>query len=180
MKRTCTIRGKILLDTFGDWLKSDYNVLDIGCGNGTIANIVKEKYGCNIEGTDILDFIEFDIPFKKMENETTLDYDNKSFDISMLNDMLHHTRKQEDILKESLRVSKRVLIFETKPTIKAKILDHVLNWGHNVDMPVPLTHKTPQQWSNLFSKLNVTFKLRESQSNWFYPLSHFAFLLEKK
>ena len=177
MIRTCTIRGKILLDTYGNWIKKEDGVLDIGCGNGIIAKTIQEKYNCNIQGTDILDFLSFKIPFKLMKNETTLPYDNQEFDIALLNDILHHTRKQEEVLKEALRVSKKVIIFETKPTLRAKILDHVLNWGHNVNMPIPLTHKTPEQWSKLFQKINIKYEYREAKSSMIYPLSHFCFIL---
>ena len=175
MELSCTIRGKILLDAFGNWINQSDKVLDIGCGNGIIAKIIKEKYQCYIEGTDILNFMIYKIPFKQMENETILPYPDKSFDVAMLNDILHHTRKQKEVLEESLRVAKRVIIFETKPTIIAKILDHVLNWGHSTKMPIPLTHKTHQKWAELFNELAYKYEYREAKSRIFYPLSHFVF-----
>jgi len=79
MKHTCTIRGKILLNAFDDWIKQDDKVLDIGCGNGEMAKIIKGKYHCHIEGTDIMNFLSYKIPFKLMKSPSELQYDEKFF-----------------------------------------------------------------------------------------------------
>lgn len=180
MKFTCTVRGEILLDAYRKWIKGRSSVLDVGCGDGTMGKLIGDEFKCRIEGTDIMDFVKGTIPFKKMSSETKLPYRNKTFDFAMLNDMLHHTRKQKEILGEALRVAHNVLIFETKPTAMAKILDHVLNWQHNMKMPIPLTHKTPEYWSRLFEEMGLKFEYREPRHSFLYPVSHFAFRIWRK
>ena len=180
MKFTCTVRGKILLESYKDWIGNTDKVLDVGCGNGVIGKMISDKFGCRIEGTDIMNFIESGIAFKMMPNETTLPYEEGSFDIAILNDMLHHTTKQKEVIAEALRVAKKVLIFETKPTYRAKILDHVLNWVHNVKMPIPLTHRTLENWKYIFDQMGINSEHKELSARFYYPLTHFAFKICKE
>ncbi|MBI4894357.1 MAG: methyltransferase domain-containing protein [Candidatus Aenigmarchaeota archaeon] len=180
MKFTCTVRGKILLDAYKTWIKNNSSVLDVGCGDGSMGKMIGDEFKCEIQGTDIMDFVKGRIPFKIMSSETKLPYRNKEFDFAMLNDMLHHTRKQKEILLEALRVADNVLIFDTRPTFSAKVLDHVLNWQHNVKMPIPLTHRTPEGWKSLFEKMGLKSEYREPEHSFMYPVSHFAFRVWKK
>ena len=179
MQISCTIRAKILLRAYDGWIDKNQSVLDVGCGNGTMAKIIQNRIGCRIEGTDIMNFLRFDIPFQMMKNDEELPYGDRSFDIVMLNDVLHHTKKAIRILKESIRVGKNVLIFETKPTLISKILDYVLNWAHLYSgMPIPLTHKTLDEWLEVFRDLGLNVEYREFHRAKAYPLTHYSFRIE--
>jgi ubiquinone/menaquinone biosynthesis C-methylase UbiE len=149
-------------------------VLDVGCGDGSMARIIQNAFRCAIEGTDITNLLKHDMPFKLMKNDEQLPYRNKSFDVVMLNDVLHHTRKTIQILRESVRVGRTVLIFETKPTIMAKVVDYVLNWYLYSDMPIPLTHKCMDEWLKILGDLRLEVEHREFPAR-IYPLTHYSF-----
>jgi ubiquinone/menaquinone biosynthesis C-methylase UbiE len=94
-------------------IKSDQNYLEIGCGSGAVARYVFKKYKLNVTGTDIdkdqillarrdsthiknITFLEADA--------TNLPFKDKSFDIVLSVNVLHHISNWMDALKEINRV----------------------------------------------------------------------------
>ena len=94
-------------------IKSGQNYLEIGCGSGAVARYVFKKYKLNVTGTDIdkdqillarrdsthiknITFLEADA--------TNLPFKDKSFDIVLSVNVLHHISNWMDALKEINRV----------------------------------------------------------------------------
>jgi len=94
-------------------IKSEQNYLEIGCGSGAVARYVSKKYKLNVTGTDIdkdqillsrrdstctknITFLEADA--------THLPFKDKSFDIVLSINVLHHISNWTDVLKEINRV----------------------------------------------------------------------------
>jgi len=179
MKFIHEIRGKVVVRLYKGWIKRGQRVLDVGCGDGTVSGIIKKKFGCDVKCTDIRNYIRNDLPFSLMKDDKHLPFKNKSFDIVMLNDVLHHTEKQSELFRECLRVGKRVLVVETQPSIIETILDYVLNWLHRYnDMPIPLTQKRFPEWISFFRKYDPNVKGRICLATLYpspYPLTHFSF-----
>jgi len=154
-------------------------VLDIGAGNGYVSNYIQNKFGCRMHCADILNYLEYDFPFYKISGDK-LSFKNKFFDMAMINDTLHHMdeKTQTAMLKEAARVAKRVLIFDTKRTLTAMILDRIISKIHNISMPVPCTHKTGAGWKECFSKLGLKSKEIKIERKWYYPLEHLCFVVQ--
>jgi len=67
-------------------------LLDVGCGNGLDAKILKKEYGLKVYASDVYKDREFtykDIPFK-IGSVYILPYEANSFDYLFLHDVLHH------------------------------------------------------------------------------------------
>ena len=152
--------------------------LEIGCGNGQIAMALKERFGLKMECADITNLLQHDLPFHLITNERLEFAKDKQYDYAFLNDVLHHipSAAQLSVVKEAVRVSKTLLIFETRPTIRAKVLDVVMNYlvykGKEV---VTLTHRDPENWRALISGagLSCTVKVLP-QPLFYYPLHHLS------
>ena len=100
----------------------------------------------------------------------------------MLNDVLHHVEwdNQERLLREALRVSKKVLLFEVQPTLVGKLCDYILGKIYYKNMLIPFTFRTSSQWETLFKRLPIRrWKTKKVKRPFFYPFSHVAFCLEK-
>jgi len=178
MDITINIRSKIIMEAFKGQIKRTDKVLDLGCGNGLMAKKMHEYFGCKIFGTDIMNYLEWKMPFRQMKG-SRLPFSDKEFDVVMINDVLHHceTCLQLPLVMEALRVGKNVLVFETKPNLIAKVIDIVLNKIHNPEMPLPLTHRTPIAWSEIFESKKINYKLMLLKRPFYYPLIHYAFSL---
>src|SRR6187431_2474793 len=88
---TSTYRGDLIFKAYKKYLKKRQRVLDVGCGNGVIGHHLQKKTEIKILGCDIENYLVRDIPFILMKSTTKLPFKKQSFDVVMLNDMLHHT-----------------------------------------------------------------------------------------
>jgi ubiquinone/menaquinone biosynthesis C-methylase UbiE len=179
MKLGTDFRIGMITDACKDDIDKNTKVLDIGAGNGYVSYIIRKKFGCKVYCADILKYLEYNFPFAMIKNNK-IPFKNKFFDVAIINDTLHHMEKNIQIamVKEATRVAKKVLIFETKRTITAMILDNIMSRIHHIMMPVPCTHKNSSQWRKLFSDLGLKYKEKRIERKWYYPLNHLFFRVE--
>lgn len=178
---TQKIRGHVVALAFEKFLGKDSKVLDIGCGNGIITSLLKKRFGCDIRGTDVLDYASASgIEFKKMDSPTELPFADASFDFALLVDVLHHTRDQKAVLDEAARVAKRILVFDIEPGFSTWFLDVFVNYIINREIERTFTHRTIRGWSDFFSGAGYALERINFKKPLWYPLPQFAFVLEKK
>lgn len=179
---TSPFRSKLVVKHFKGWIKKNQKILDIGCGTGITTKVIIENFKVSITGCDVENYLVFDIPFYKISKKGKLPFKNKSFDLAMLNDVLHHVDKpyQTYIIKEALRVAKKVLIFEAEPTISAKIFDSILNKLHYSSLDTPLTFRSNIQWQQLFNSIELKYNIKRVERPFWYPFSHIAMMIKKQ
>lgn len=180
-KLTSSYRCKLIIRVFNKWLKNQEKVLDVGCGNGLITKSLINQIGIKATGCDVKNYLVYkDIPFVKIK-ESKLPFSKNKFDAVLLIDVLHHLpfEKQEYLIMESLRIAKKVLIFEAKPTTIGKLADIILNKYHYGDLNTPLSFKNINAWKTLFKKLSVKYYISVLDKPFWYPFSHIAFVIQK-
>lgn len=178
---TSSFRTKLIISVYESWIKKGDSLLDIGCGTGVVAKILGEHFSSKIMGCDIKNYLVYKIPFIKIKDGRIPIKDN-NFDVSLLNDVLHHIDRenQASVLKEAARVSKKLLIFEFKPTMVGKLADLILNKFHYGDLHAPLSVRSIRDWQELFESLGFKYKTVKLKKPFWYPFSHIAFLITKK
>ncbi|MFX0206353.1 MAG: class I SAM-dependent methyltransferase [Candidatus Hodarchaeota archaeon] len=167
----------MIVNVYKEWVKLNENVLDVGCGNGIVSEYLEKGLGVKIRGCDIDNYLITKINFSKMKHPSKLPFKKNSFDSVMLNDVLHHTTKinQNKLLKEALRVGKKVLIFEIEPTLVSKVCDILINKIHYGSLKVPLTFRKIKDWEKLFRKMNFKYTSKQLRKPLLYPFKHTAF-----
>lgn len=174
-------RTKLMLTVYRKWIKQGETILDVGCGTGIVTKILGDYFSDKITGCDVKNYLTCKIPFIKIK-DNKIPVKDKSYDIALLNDVLHHVNKeyQIDVLKETARVAKRVLIFEFEPTTIGKLTDVILNKFHYGDLNTPLSVRTINDWQNLFKSLGFNSTAVKLKKSFWYPFSHIAFMVTKK
>lgn len=177
---TTPYRAKLILSIYKRWFKKNGNAIDVGCGTGIVATLLKKELGLKIIGCDVKNYLIHDIPFVKIKGDK-LPFPNQSYDVVLFNDVLHHIDKpgQEGIINEALRVAKNVFIFEYEPSIGGKILDIVLNKFHYGDLAVPLSFRYAKEWKQLFKNLSTNYDFIRLKRPFWYPFEHIAFRVSK-
>jgi len=181
MKITIKFRSKIVIEAIRPFVSHGTKLLDIGCGNGVVSREIERRLNCFLTGTDILDYRLERINFKKMHFEDRLDFADKSFDIGLLCDTLHHIPfpTQIKLIKEALRVCSQILIIEVKPTLAARFIDYTINQIHNKDMRIIYTFRNEKEWQELFrtNGINASY-IKVSKPFFLYPISNYLFSLK--
>ena len=99
-----------------DLLPNNTRVLDVGCGDGSLMNLlVKEKNievrGLELEKQNVQECIYKGLPVIQGNAETELyQFPNKSFDYVVLSQTLQAFYKPDKVLKELLRIGKSVIV----------------------------------------------------------------------
>lgn len=179
---TSKYRGELIIKAYKNWIKKGDRILDVGCGTGIVSRQIADYFNVNMTGCDINNYLICNIPLLLIDKKYHIPVPNESFDIVMLNDVLHHVKKndQKKLICETIRIAKRVLVFEFEPTISGKIFDIVLNFLHYNGLDTPLSFRKIPEWENLFNKLSVEFKIvKIKKPFWYYPFSHVALYLWK-
>lgn len=179
---TFRYRASLIKRAYQNWIKPSENILDIGCGTGLVSDYFKNIFRCKVTVCDIKNYLVVDMPIKIMPNDHTLPFADKQFDIAMLNDVLHHMNYDTQILilKEAIRVAKKVIVFEAKPTLSAFVFDYMLNRLHYSSLNIPLSFRGKAEWEMIFRKQGWKSKFKKSPTSFFYPFSHIAFLITYK
>ncbi len=134
-------------------------VLDVGCGDGTIAARVAALAGAaGIEGVDTVLQPRPAVPVTAFDGHV-LPFGEDSFDLVMLVDVLHHSRQPQALLAEAVRVSRGPVLIKdhdwTNPAERAllTLADYLGNRPYGVDLPYGFLR--PQDWTALFAALGL-------------------------
>ncbi len=161
-----------LAELLSDAIPQNASVLDIGAGDGTLAkNILARRPDITISGLDVLIRPRTAIPVTKFDG-LTIPFGDKSFDVAMFVDVIHHASDPHRVLAEAARVAKYVIIKDhlnegilADPTLR--FMDYVGNARHGVALPYEFWSR--KQWNEVFGEIGV------EPASWTEDLSLYKF-----
>ncbi len=180
----------MLSGLLSDLLPANSTVLDVGCGDGTIDRLIAERRpDLTVRGIDVLVRPDAAIPVVPFDG-TTIPYGDRSVDIAMFVDVLHHTTDPESLLREGIRVAREAVVikdhtcegFLADPTLR--FMDWVGNSPHGVTLPY--NYWREQRWRETFERVGATpsawldrLGLYRAPAGWFFDRSlHFLARLD--
>jgi len=140
-------------------LREGDRVLDVGCGCGDLGRAIFEDPLCppgvqirgleqRRRGDEPIDVQAFD--------GLTIPYAERTYDVVMLADVLHHAADPEQLMQECIRVSKRLLIIKDHQVkgLLARQRIGLLDWAANSPYGVPCLYRyrTAAQWTEVFRR----------------------------
>lgn len=166
-------RVRVLASALSQLLPRNAAVLDVGCGDGTIDELMlAQRPDISIVGTDVLVRPSTKIPVRGFDGKV-LPFPDKSFDVVCFVDVLHHTSEPEALLAEAARVTRQLIVLKdhTKDGILAfetlRLMDWVGNAHHGVALPY--NYWSSNQWTSAFEKLGLEVRSWTSRLG-LYPL----------
>lgn len=152
-------RVRTLSKHLADQITGGETVLDVGCGDGTIATSIQQhKPNVSFSGIDVFLRPNVAIPAKAYDGKT-IPHEDNSFDWVTIVDVLHHTDDPAHVLAECARVASRGVIIKDhlRNGIAAfstlRFMDWVGNKGH--DVRLPYNYLSKNEWQKIFADLNM-------------------------
>ncbi len=134
-------------------------ILDVGCGDGAIAKLIKNKNKeIKIDGIDVMERPSSSISIELYDGEN-IPYNNNSFDCTILIDVLHHVKNIKQLLTEAKRVSKKFILIKDHQYKSnfdlnvLKFMDYVGNKPHNVIIEYNFLNEA--EWNYMFNDLGL-------------------------
>jgi SAM-dependent methyltransferase len=148
-------RVRVLAAALAAQIPPSASVLDIGCGDGTIASLIAQlRPDIAIKGLEVLVRPDCRIECYPFDGNT-LPFPDNSVDLCMLVDVLHHTTDVSVLLREAARVSRSHLLL--KDHLCENAIDHAtlrfMDWVGNRPHGVALTYnyQSRAQWNAHFA-----------------------------
>jgi len=170
-------RTRVLADHLANLIPPGSRVLDVGCGDGTIDCLIKEHQpDLEIEGIDPLLRPKTHIPVRTFDGEH-IPYPDRSFDVVMFVDVLHHTTDPRILLHEAARVGKAVLIKDHfREGFLANEILRLMDWVGNArhGVALPYNYWPNAEWLAAFDELGLNIRTMKYKLNLYpIPLSWF-------
>lgn len=153
--------SKRKFDTIYRYIDGDY-ILDLGAGNGKLAETIKKELNKNITLVDVTDFNKTNIPLILYDGKN-LPIIRDYFDTSLLIVVLHHCIDSLSVLKEAIRVTKkRIIIIEAiYSSNEEKEVNKFFYWFSNRillkrKIEVPFNYKSSEEWTTIFKQFNLS------------------------
>ncbi len=131
-----------------EMIEPDSHVLDLGCGDGELLSLLMKYRHCRATGIEIDEkaiykCIEHGVTVSHGDIDTGLeDYGDQRFDYVILNESLQEILNPEKVIKEALRVGKKVIVgIPNFCHISARLQIFFLG-------KVPVTKGLPYKWYN--------------------------------
>ena len=160
-------------------------VLDVGTGNGLVAELIGKNVGAHVTGIDVIDI-------KRTKSKTLLfngqdiPFGDNKFTVSVCLFVLHHVRDQKKLLQEIKRVTKStIIIFEDVPQT---FFDNIFGFLHKVPslfryQSSRVHLRNDNAWRDVFRTvglvLNRTQAIKKTR-DLIYPISRRMYILEKQ
>jgi SAM-dependent methyltransferase len=134
-------------------------LLDVGCGDGTLAHsIVQRRPELETTGVEIRARPHTAIPVREFDGRI-LPFADRSRDIVILVDVLHHAEDPTLLLREAGRVAAHGVIIKDHVTgawlshERLRLMDWVGNIGHGV--PLRYAYWSPEQWRDTLREIGL-------------------------
>ncbi|XAH23592.1 methionine biosynthesis protein MetW [Xylophilus sp. GW821-FHT01B05] len=120
-------------------------VLDLGCGDGAMLDLLQRERGCTGYGIEIADAnvlacVQRGVNVIQRNLEAGLDlFDDSSFDVVLQLDTLQHLRNAETMLRETVRVGRIGIV----------AFPNFAHWPNRLSVlrgRMPVTRRLPYQW----------------------------------
>jgi ubiquinone/menaquinone biosynthesis C-methylase UbiE len=137
------------------------SVLDVGCGEGWVADEIARESAAEVATVDVVDIRRTQRLAFSLYDGVHLPFPDDRFDVVMLNFVLHHVPDDRKValLGEALRVARRtVFILEDTPTTP---LDRFVSRRHGeayrrkIASDAPFGFLTPNEWRWLFRGMGI-------------------------
>jgi len=150
-------RVEVLKEHLADLIPLGASILDVGCGDGHLAWSIQMVRGdVAIRGLDVLlrgrTYVAVDLFDGKQ-----LPYRDRSFDVVMAVDVLHHADNPASLLAEMARVSRGVVLIKDHladawlAVPRLRLMDRVGNARYGVALPY--NYWTERRWREAFAIL---------------------------
>jgi len=150
-------RVTVLADALSRLLPPDAHVLDVGCGDGLLSKRIRENRGdVRVTGVDVLVRRDAHIPVTWFDG-AVLPFADRSVDVVLFADVLHHTTDPTRLLREAKRVARDSLIIKdhTKDGRLAGATLAFMDWVGNArhGVALPFNYWTERRWRSEFQQL---------------------------
>ncbi len=168
-------RLEVLVRTISPHLQAGDHVLDVGCGVGALgAGLLNANPQKDLVVHGLEKHRRGGEPIKVMPYEgTRFPFDDRSYDVVILADVLHHEESSDDLLKECLRVSRRLVVIKdhqiSGPLAYQRIC--LIDWAANAPHGVPclFRYRTAREWTEVLDRLKLQPVLRLDRMNLYPP-----------
>lgn len=174
-----TRRVRVLSDHLAKLIPQGVRVLDVGCGDGLVSHLIMKRLpNVQLRGIDVLVRKQTYIPVDWFDGRV-IPYGERSFDLVMLVDMLHHTDNPMIPLREAVRVARRAILIKdvtcdgvfAGPTLR--FMDWVGNARHGVALPY--NYWLRRQWCDAFDALGLRVAAWEQDLKLYPPPLEWVF-----
>jgi SAM-dependent methyltransferase len=155
------------------------SVLDVGCGDGSLsAAIMRRRPDIIIAGLEVLVRDQTHIRVERFDGEV-IPYYNKSVDVVMFVDVLHHTKDPMKLLNEATRVAGKAIVIKDHAcegvldSATLRFMDHVGNAHHGVALPY--NYWSRRKWFEVFARLGLTIAAWKERLNIYPPGTRWIF-----
>ena len=149
-------RTRVLSERILPLFPANARVLDVGAGDGTIASLwQKTRPDLCVEGIDVLVRSDTKVPVREFDGRT-IPYSNKSADVVVFVDVLHHTDDPLPLLRDAARVARKKIVI--KDHFSENFLDHstlrLMDWVGNAahGVALPYNYLSRAAWQRLFAE----------------------------
>jgi ubiquinone/menaquinone biosynthesis C-methylase UbiE len=150
-------RLEVLTDLLLPHLREGDAVLDVGCGSGQLAfelsqRAAKKRINVRVSGLERFPRGEEPIPVIRYDGKR-FPFPDRTFDMVIVADVLHHENDPDALLRECIRASKRCVVIKDHqlagPLAKARV--SFIDWAANAPYGVACLYryKTPAEWHSM-------------------------------
>ena len=165
-------------------------VVDVGCGDGKLTALIgRQRPDSEFSGIDVLVRPETAVPVRPFDG-TTIPFDDRSVDVVLFVDVLHHTHDPMVLLREAQRVARRAIVIKDHTMdgflagATLRFMDRIGNARHGVALPY--NYWTSEQWDRAIRELGLRaavwkrdLGLYPKSARWLFERSlHFIGVLE--
>ena len=140
-------------------LPPDASVLDVGSGDGFVAeSVMRARPDVTISGVDPLVRPGARIPVREFDG-LSIPFPDRSFDATLIVDVLHHATDPQRLLAEAVRVTRDCLVIKDHRRegllagATLRFMDAIGNRRHGVSLPY--NYLAPAQWAAAFADLGI-------------------------
>lgn len=152
-------RVTALASAIAPLLPRSARVLDVGCGDGLLAQALLEmRPDLRIEGVDVLVRAGTPIPVREFDG-TRLPFADGEYDVAMAIDVFHHAENAEALMTEMKRVARGSLVIKDHllhglpSELILRAMDWVGNSRHGVRLP--FSYWSEAEWRSVWDRCGM-------------------------